>query len=417
MKKLNIDITVRMYNVGFGDCFLITVPTPKKPYKILVDCGVHSGGPGPRKIRETVKDIVKATKDDDDVSRIDVVVATHRHADHVSGFEEPDWARVEVGEVWLPWTEDREDAVATALRQKMSKAAKKVHKAALGLLRANDPRGASATALAENLLVNAAAMETLHTGFDGSPTRRFLPNKDAPAEPLRLPGLDDAIFHVLGPSREESVIRDLDPPEGESYLAMVGDDGKPFPPWEPFSDRWTIPPRLFTAEPVLEHLHLTPEMQDYIQKLRELDAFSAAVALTSAVNGTSLMLMFEIGGAFLLFPGDAQWGTWKAAIKDNEQLLRKTTFYKVGHHGSHNATPRDFFEHVLDNKPQPKLRAMVSTRKTGMWDDLPRAPLLKKLNRITEKRWIRSDTAQREVIMEPVVPPNVPTFTEVTVKA
>src|SRR5260221_14498671 len=37
-------LRVRMYRVGFGDFFLLSVPTPKgpKPFRhILIDCGVH----------------------------------------------------------------------------------------------------------------------------------------------------------------------------------------------------------------------------------------------------------------------------------------------------------------------------------------------------------------------------------------
>ncbi len=96
-----------------------------------------------------------------------------------------------------------------------------------------------------------------------------------------------------------------------------------------------------------------------------------ALQLDSATNNTSLAFALEIGpvgsGKVLLFPGDAQVGNWlswfgKVQIgkrelgKDMvwttgtegtgvkitaEDLLRRTVFYKVGHHGSHNATLRD----------------------------------------------------------------------------
>src|SRR6266481_5199584 len=35
------EINIRMYRVGFGDCFLLTLAGQ---YHILVDCGVHSKG-------------------------------------------------------------------------------------------------------------------------------------------------------------------------------------------------------------------------------------------------------------------------------------------------------------------------------------------------------------------------------------
>lgn len=115
--------------------------------------------------------------------------------------------------------------------------------------------------------------------------------------------------------------------------------------------------------------------------------FDLVTKLEKAVNGTSLMLMFVVGRAHLLFPGDAQWGTWSAALADPEwnELLSKTTFYKVGHHASHNATPRAFVEKHLSRK----FSAMVSTRKVKKWPDIPRGPLLEAL-RARSNRVIRS---------------------------
>jgi len=96
-----------------------------------------------------------------------------------------------------------------------------------------------------------------------------------------------------------------------------------------------------------------------------------ALQLDSATNNTSLAFALEIGpvgsGKVLLFPGDAQVGNWLSwfgkvqlgkrelgkdmvwmvgnganGIKITaEDLLRRTVFYKVGHHGSHNATLRE----------------------------------------------------------------------------
>jgi len=35
-------LRVRMYSSGFGDFFLLTVPTPAGAQHILIDCGVHA---------------------------------------------------------------------------------------------------------------------------------------------------------------------------------------------------------------------------------------------------------------------------------------------------------------------------------------------------------------------------------------
>ena len=73
-----------------------------------------------------------------------------------------------------------------------------------------------------------------------------------------------------------------------------------------------------------------------------------ALALQSATNNTSLVLAIEfVGGDVLLFAGDAQVGNWlswqdlKWPDMTGPDLLARMVFYKVGHHGSHNATLRE----------------------------------------------------------------------------
>jgi len=81
-----------------------------------------------------------------------------------------------------------------------------------------------------------------------------------------------------------------------------------------------------------------------------LSAEQLALAMNDYTNNASLVLAFELGrgGKVLLFAADAQRGNWASwsekSWKDGEQavqakdLLRRTVLYKVGHHGSHNAT-------------------------------------------------------------------------------
>jgi hypothetical protein len=82
-----------------------------------------------------------------------------------------------------------------------------------------------------------------------------------------------------------------------------------------------------------------------------------ALNLDNVVNNTSLAVAIELvkSGRVLLFAADAQVGNWlsweKVEFKWQEngqerlvkgpQLLARTVFYKVGHHGSHNATLRE----------------------------------------------------------------------------
>src|SRR6266511_3208677 len=102
-------VNVRMYNVGFGDAFLVELPAgDDRPFRVLVDCGAHAAGyPADGWRPEDVVDqIISDISAGGAEPHLDVVVATHRHQDHVSGFRSAAWRQVSVDEVWLPWTED-----------------------------------------------------------------------------------------------------------------------------------------------------------------------------------------------------------------------------------------------------------------------------------------------------------------------
>jgi beta-lactamase superfamily II metal-dependent hydrolase len=386
-------IRVRMYNVGFGDCFLLSWPGPERTLKVLIDCGSHGHGAGPHPIGEVVERIIEDVREDG-APRIDVVVGTHRHQDHVSGFDSALWGEVEVAEVWMPWTEHPTDPEARSIRETQSRAAKRLHAEVSALEVKEEPLRDSLLALSANSLTNAQAMETLHHGFKGRPKRRFLPRKTGKRRSIEAGCLPGALVHVLGPSRDPGVIRDMDPPAGRSYLRMTEErerDGDHC--WLPFRSSWKIAPEEMASGE--DTRHLVPERETDLRTIHnygEMDSdarFELAVQLEKSVNGTSLVLVFEIGRACLLFPGDAQWGTWRVALEDPEwrNLLARTSFCKVGHHGSHNATPKDLLEGALGDG----FAAMVSTRTISNWPDIPRPPLLEKLAEKTGNRVARSD--------------------------
>ncbi len=382
-KRNREHIDIRMYNVGFGDAFLLKIPSKSKELKVLVDCGSHAAGPGPRPIREVAEQIVRDVTEKGK-AHIDLVVATHRHQDHVSGFGNDVWDDVEVGEVWMPWTEDPRDPRARKICETQSKVAAHLaaQMAALGM-------APELRQLAENSLTNAAAMRTLHEGFLGSPKRRFLPLEFGTRsfEPECLPGV---LVHVLGPSRDAEVIRDMDPPAGQSYLRMreLGASTRTEVPLVPFRSHWVEKLDSFPLEN--PNLALRPKEIEILRKIGSGEELAVAVALDKAVNGTSLLLMFRVKKAHLLLSGDAQWGTWHAVLEDPQwrELLTKTTFHKVGHHGSHNASPKDFVDNVLGDG----VCEMVSTRPMKKWKYIPKEELLTELRK-KKRSLARSDKA------------------------
>jgi beta-lactamase superfamily II metal-dependent hydrolase len=379
-------VIVRMYDVGFGDCFLVFIPTSDGVWKILFDCG--SIARGSLAMDDVVARIVQDVTDPDNVPRINLIVATHRHADHVSGFANSLWKKVEVQEVWMPWTEDPIDPEARRIRDTQSSLALLLQQQFTKLMVASkkgetqfDPYNR----IALNALSNESAMNTLHSGFLGNPRRRFLPRKNMTGNAITTKALPGVLIHVLGPSRDEEIIRDMDPPAGQSYLKLMASQmgGETTVP-DPFSIEWCLKPEEYSSD-----LVLPANIREGLKKIGEGLEPQVAVALEKAVNGTSLMILLQIGKSYLLFPGDAQWGTWNRALKDFKDLLKKTNFYKIGHHGSHNATPVDFVEKILGKD----FWAMVSTRHVKKWPRIPKKELLEALAKLT-KKIARSDQPQ-----------------------
>lgn len=381
------EVVVRMYDVGFGDSFLIFFPTIDGVRKVLMDCGSIKAGTQP--LKAVVQDIVNDVTDNDGVPRIDIVVCTHRHKDHVAGFDSALWSKVEVREVWMPWTEEPDDPQARHIRETQSSLALQLDRNLAGVTAKSHLSLAEARAyreLAINALSNENAMSTLHSGFAGKPDRHFLPEKDKDGKvilTMRTPALPGVTIRVLGPSWEEEVIRDMDPPAGQSYLKLQSATSQQADVLGAFPTEWRVDPDDYPAD-----LRLPENICKGIEATGFQMEPAVAVALEKAVNGTSLMLLFQIGKANLLFPGDAQWGTWNSVLKkaDLTDLLSKTNFYKVGHHGSHNATPVDFVEHVLGKD----FWAMVSTRNMDNWPRIPKKELLEALGKRT-KKLARSD--------------------------
>jgi hypothetical protein len=117
--------------------------------------------------------------------------------------------------------------------------------------------------------------------------------------------------------------------------------------------------------------------------------------LDDALNNTSLILLLEVGGVSMLLPGDAQIENWSWTLDklaDDEALKKKLTaidLYKVGHHGSRNATPRSLHALWKERSPDdPPLTALMSTR-TGVHGKtaataVPRETLVNALRKVAE---------------------------------
>jgi beta-lactamase superfamily II metal-dependent hydrolase len=403
-------IRVRMYRVGFGDCFLLSLPVGKNDsdqyQHFVIDCGVHGKG-NIGTIERAVENIAEVTG-----KKIAAIIATHSHQDHISGFSKK-FSEFEIGEVWLPWSENPKDELAVKWGKKQAALVAQLEQhftaqAKLGTAESSVPSREKALAALVNLNSSDALMELLVNQFKGEDQvmltafASLTSNKNALAllkngfnvgaqvhyfeagnnlkDAAGVPGLE---VRVLSPPRDESFLSKMDPPKDQRYLRMSFDGGiSDSNKLVPFPAKWVVKYSQADQAP------LNSEEESSLQNtLNDASLDGLAFALDSAKNNTSLVTLFIFKGQYLLFPGDAQYGNWKYWL-DNEadEILPQITFLKVAHHGSHNAMPKD----ALEKMTTGKFAAMVSTQSTP-WESIPRVPLMKRLYEQTEQKIVRSD--------------------------
>ena len=401
--------TVRMYRPGgIGDCFLLTFGDAP-PVHVLIDCGVLLATSGkPQRLRAVAEDIERVTD-----GHLDVLIATHEHYDHLSGFEFAHgvFERLKIDRVWLAWTEDPDDALAVEIRERHGQAFAALSAAGLALgddapnlrgvleffgpLAASDrPRGTT------------AQLDFVHGLV---PRPRYL----RPGEVCAVAG-GAVKAYVLGPPRDLSLLTRSNPSTAASevygvalglegaFFAGVGLGAEP-PRAYPFASRHGIALADAASQPAFAGYFADGAAWRRIDRDWLMCAEMLALRLDEDTNNTSLALAFELpGGDVLLFPADAQVGNWLSwhtvSFADGTapgDLLARTVLYKVGHHGSHNATLRD---DGLERMTSDDLVAMIPVDEAQAgrmgrsgWK-MPFGPLYERLGERTKGRILRSDT-------------------------
>jgi beta-lactamase superfamily II metal-dependent hydrolase len=374
-KATDSSIRIRMYRVGFGDCFLVTFPTRRGPKHVLVDCGVHARG-DVGTIQKAVENIAEVTD-----RRLALVIAAHAHQDHISGFGKfaAQFRKFRIGEVWMSWTEDQQNRKAAKLKQKHKAAIARLQMYFASLPPAAQQRAGDVAQAISNLAGNESALEQLHNGFGvGSKVSYWKAGSSASA-PGGILGLD---ARILGPPDDPDFLARMDPPPSQHYLTAKTGDGAAAHP--PFAAKW------FQDDVVLEY-PLSKREVAVVQKYAEEPPDALAFALDQAINNTSLVVLFSFGGKYLLFPGDAQYGNWQYWLQgeDSRRILSEIDFLKVSHHGSLNATPKQ----AIDNMGGGSFAAMVSTQDKP-WPSIPRPPLMEAIRKRTRNRMVRSDSLE-----------------------
>lgn len=399
-------LTLRSYQVGFGDCFLLTFHYNGKTHDrhVLIDFG-STGLPKNRQnlMVQVANDIKQQCK-----GKLHAIVATHRHKDHISGFATNKKknasgdiiASCKPDVVIQPWTEDpkaRTNATqaTTTLNGKQSfiAALGDMHAISAAVLVEAERRKSTLgpalhrelTFIGEDNLSNASAVENLMR----MGKKHFYLNYGSKSGLERvLPGVKTM---VLGPptvrqSGEIKIQRSKDEDEFWQFQAMANQLA--------VSNKARVFPRAKTYSA----LGAPPYTRWFLKKMRTVrgeQLLSIVRTLDKVLNNTSLILLFEINNTRLLFPGDAQIENWSYALSKREvrTVLSKVNVYKVGHHGSRNATPKTlwnrFKKRSTKKTEKGRLKTFMSTMpgkhgKAVSKTEVPRKTLVEALNNESE---------------------------------
>lgn len=397
------DITVRLYNVGFGDCILITFDYPNsrsRPQRhMLIDCGSTKAAPGVS-MSAVVNDIKTR------VDRLDVLVVTHRHADHLSAFSaQATGSLLEMltpAVVLRPWVDDPaaaaradEPHLAFVSSLQLAQNFARQLETAINETRGDKPgRIPGLLSAAMGQVSNASAKKRLDT-LARAADARYLHATPTPMKLRQLPGVT---FNVLGPP---------------TYKQLPGDRRQT----SNYKDQYWLRQTSFLQD-ALSVAGLTSkrakiaaraalDAQDaddiigpqrwLIARMQERheQALSRIVeGIDNALNNTSLILLLQIGTRKLLLPGDAQGENWSWALEYAPSaqraawthLLSNIDLYKVGHHGSRNATPKPLYQLWVGQKRE--LVSVMSTipgkfpGKHGGGTEVPRKTLIAALHKV-----------------------------------
>jgi glyoxylase-like metal-dependent hydrolase (beta-lactamase superfamily II) len=493
------EVVIRMYGQGIGDCFLLAFPRrrptdavpeadPERPVYVLIDCGVHNLTPLPAdRMRLIVEDIRRATRDGElppaadgeAPGHLDLLIVTHEHWDHLSGFIYKDareaWQSMQVDALWTAWTAaDDAGGLGAVLAQVKAQHEHALRRIAERAAAMGDEARLALVDSVRSFLGDAPAF-SLSTS-DGLDNARKLVRGDhvccEPGEVRPVPGTD-SVAYVLGPPRnwERLSAMNPDPDAPETYehrpgvaatdvgvavhrllneptavnalvtplldpplKASAGDDDEDDPLRAkrdvynrsfPFDHAYGVP--LPSAEieaaanegdyPPLDSYFLDLNAWRRIDDDWLLAAEGFALWYDNIVNNTSLVLAFELPAAtaaerkVLLFVADAQVGNWLSWDElgetwlrrdgaepgqekpDMANLLARTVFYKVGHHGSHNATLKA--KGIERMRGDGELTAFVPVSAAVAtyvgWDEMPLPEMLDALSARANGRVVLAD--------------------------
>ncbi|MCG8602891.1 MAG: MBL fold metallo-hydrolase [Verrucomicrobiales bacterium] len=444
------EVIVRMYKLGTGDCFALKfLDEEDSVFTMLIDCGFWSAGRTYAQARKYISDL-KAFLGNE----VDLLIVTHEHEDHVRGFQAGKKLFTEnftAKRVWMGWTEEDGDPVVEEWKKDYGQKKRALAAAAMHLRKVvgtsafekqykGSRHESQILGMRKGFSDELLRFSELHIGDDPEEFLSFsldeyvnslkgmavVKNEIPKLESIRCRkpgelidgdtelGLPGIRIYVLGPPMDYAAVKQEHGEEGESYehnedlsdfefysgaVMKAADDpqadGLATSAAPPFDTAFEDKPRskIRSGYRKKENAWRTID-HDWL-----FSGGALALRMNSLTNNLSLALAIEFkeSGKVLLFPGDAEFGSWKSwqrlswTIDDKtvtaNDLLNRAVFYKVAHHLSHNGTAKSV---GLDQMTNPDLVAMATLDydviSSGWTSTMPNKALLQQLLEQTKGR-------------------------------
>ncbi len=427
---------IRMYRAGTGDCFILKFYAGKtKKFTMMIDGGVWKGSK--TYLAHFVQNIKETTG-----GIIDLLVITHEHLDHVLMFErcEHIFKDFIIEELWFGWTENDSDKKVKEWKKKygdrkiaLKMVADKLNNLIVNKNIENSLKGNFNAKEMYNARVNFSeiisgfselhisegdneniykgALKGMHVIKNKLNIKKikFLNQGEIVKNIKNLPGIK---FYILGPPDLYDQVNKESGKEGETY-----NHNKDLDEHELFSlsvqrdQSERLKEILLPFERSFIDNNKTAQSiyEDPIKVWRKIDyewLFSAgnlSLRMNSLTNNLSLAfaIEFEESKKVMLFPGDAEIGSWESWHKIKwpekgannkhltEDLLNRTVFYKVAHHLSHNGTAQSLGMELMEHTELTAMATIDYSNISNGWKNtMPNKALLKELLKRTKGRLI-----------------------------
>lgn len=338
------DLLIRAYRVGCGDCIYVRIPQGKDGFHILIDCGKKGGT---ELLEKAIKDLETMMLPDGDApgkKRLDLIVATHRHEDHIKGFDKEWFKNIQVKNIWL-------SAVMDPEHPQNAPKAHKLHTLASAQMRRLADSG---RALSPQVEILASAYGVSNDAADDL-LMKTLPDAN---------GIEPKYVHAgmtseqLGLGLEGATIRVLAPEQDIDHFYLGEETDNSLKGLQAVSSA-ARPRAERSGGPAPKNI----SAGDFrlLQSGMLSNGLAFAAKDTTIQNNMSVVLLIEWKKRRLLFVGDAEWerefkegkdnGSWNVMWEKHRETHLKdpVDFLKIGHHGSVNATPP-----AAELRPKPK---------------------------------------------------------------